>query len=128
MAAERTGDTEMERATMAEAFDPSLPGEVAVAASLYEAIESPEAQAVLDWLIDHPDERIEGWDLAERLDLDEHKDVGLSMYEIGRAAAELGRTRPWLEAQLGYLMPIDQAALFRSAREKVLREEAEARG
>jgi hypothetical protein len=113
---------------MAEAFDPSLPGEVAVAASLYEAIESPEAQAVFDWLIDHPDERIEGWDLADRLDFEDHKFVGLSMYEIGRRAADLDRSRPWLEAQLGYLMPIDQAALFRSAREKVLREQAEAKG
>jgi len=113
---------------MAEAFDPSLPGEVATAATLYESIDSSEAQAVFDWLIDHPDERIEGWDLAERLGFDEHKFVGLSMYEIGRAAADLDRTRPWLEGQLGYLMPIDQAALFRSAREKVLREEAEGRG
>ena len=113
---------------MAEAFDPSLPGEVAIAASLYEAIASQEAQAVLDWLIDHPDERIEGWELADRLGFEEHKYVGLSMFEIGRAAADHKRARPWLEGQLGYLMPIDQAALFRAAREKVLREEAEARG
>lgn len=107
---------------MRAAFDPSLPGEVAIAATLYQAIESLEAQAVLDWLIDHPDERIEGWDLANRLEFAEHRQVGLAMYEIGLRAAELDRKRPWLEGQLGYLMPIDQAALFRSAREKVLRE------
>ena len=49
------------------------------------------------------------------------------MYEIGEKAALLDRSRPWREAQLGYLMPIDQAALFRSAREKAQRE-AEALG
>lgn len=107
---------------MAQAFDPSLPGEITVAANLYLAIESFEAQAVFDWLIDNPDTRIEGWDLAERLEFDEHKQVGIAMYEIGEKAALLDRKRPWLEGQLGYLMPMDQGALFRSAREKAQRE------
>ena len=112
---------------MAQAFDPSLPGEITVAANLYLAIESYDAQVVFDWLIDNPDIRIEGSDLAARLEFEATKQVGLAMYEIGEKAALLDRMRPWREAQLGYLMPIDQAALFRSAREKAQRE-AEALG
>jgi len=107
---------------MAHPFDPSLPGEVTTAANLYLAIESYDAQAVLDWLIDNPDTRIEGYDLAERLEFEAHKQVGLAMFEIGQKAALLDRSRPWVEGQLGYLMPINQAALFRTAREKAQRE------
>jgi hypothetical protein len=107
---------------MAQAFDPSLPGEITVAANLYLAIESDTAQQVFDWLIDNPDTRVEGWDLAEKLGFEAHKLVGIAMYEIGEKAEMLGRTRPWLEGQLGYLMPMNQAALFRSAREKAQRD------
>ena len=107
---------------MAQLFDPSLPGEITTAASLYQAIESEDALAVFNWLIDNPDTRIEGWDLADRLELDAHKQVGLAMHEIGQKAALLDRSRPWMEGQLGYLMPMDQAALFRSAREKAQRD------
>lgn len=107
---------------MAQLFDPSLPGEVTTAANLYLAIESYDAQAVFDWLIDNPDTRIEGFDLAERLEFEAHKQVGIAMFEIGQKAALLGRARPWVEGQLGYLMPMDQAALFRTAREKAQRD------
>jgi len=107
---------------MIQAFDPSLPDEVNLASTLYLAIESQEAVQVLDWFIDNPDTRIEGWDLADRLDFPEHKLVGIAMHEIGQKAALLNRKRPWGEGQLGYLMPMDQAALLRSAREKAQRE------
>lgn len=107
---------------MAQLFDPSLPGEINTAASLYQSIESADALDVFDWLIDNPDTRIEGADLAERLGFAAHKQVGIAMWEIGEKAALLDRARPWLEGQLGYLMPMDQAALFRSAREKAQRD------
>jgi hypothetical protein len=93
------------------------PNDVDLATTLYRAVKEPGARAVLDFLIDHPDERFEGAAIADTLGLAHHRDVARATYTYGEAARSLGRRRPWTEAQLGYLMPAAHADLFRRARE-----------
>ena len=93
------------------------PNDVELATALYRAVEEPGARAVIDFLIDHPDERFEGAAIAAALGLPQHRDVARATYAYGEAARALGRRRPWSEAQLGYLMPAVQAALFRQSRD-----------
>ena len=87
------------------------------AARFYRAVADPTAKAILDHLIDHPDERFEGAAIADALGLPRHRDVARATFAYGEAARTLGRARPWQEAQLGYVMPVDQAALLRQARD-----------
>ena len=98
-----------------QAFDPD---DIETARAFYLAITNPRHRAVLDFLIDHPDERFDEATLAERLGLPEHRDVARATYAMGEIAASLGRKRPWTEGQLGYLMPAAQATLLRRARER----------
>lgn len=102
-----------------QAFDPE---DLESALAFYAAITNVRHRAVLDFLIDHPDERFDEATLAERLGLPEHRDVARATYAMGEIAASMGRKRPWTEGQLGYLMPAVQAALLRQARERVARE------
>jgi len=104
-----------------QAFDPD---DLETAVAFYAAITNPRHRAVLDFLIDHPDERFDEATLAERLGLPEHRDVARGTYAMGEIAAAMGRKRPWTEGQLGYLMPAAQAALLRQARERITRENA----
>src|SRR5262245_55845045 len=90
-------------------FDPAV--------RFYWAIDDPNARAVLDFLIDHPDERFEGAAIADTLGLPQHQAVARATYAYGEIARSLNRTRPWQEAQLGYLMPAVQSTLLRQARE-----------
>lgn len=92
------------------------PGDTDVAVAFYRAIDDPTAKAVLDFLIDHPDERFDGATLMRHLQLPQHGDVARATYRLGGLAASFDRRRPWSEAQLGYLMPTAQAALFQQAR------------
>jgi hypothetical protein len=94
------------------------PADLDLATNFYRSVDSPSARAVLDFLIDHPDERIEGAALADTLNLADHREVGRATYAYGEAARALGRARPWQEAQLGYLLPADRAALLRQARDQ----------
>ncbi len=86
------------------------------AIAFYRSIDDPTARAVLDLLIDYPEQRFDGAATARRLGLERHRDVTRATFLIGRIAAARGRTRPWNEAQLGYCMTDDQAGLFRRAR------------
>jgi hypothetical protein len=92
--------------------------DIDLAARFYRAVDDPGSRAVLDFLIDHPEERFEGAALADTLGLPQHRDVARATFAYGEAARSLGRARPWQEAQLGYVMPVDQAALLRQARER----------
>jgi hypothetical protein len=92
------------------------PDELDQATRLYAAVTDANARAVFDWLIDHPDQRTEGPAIAAALGFSDNKLVARGTYAIGLAAAAEDRTRPWHEAQMGYLMPGDQAALFAAAR------------
>jgi hypothetical protein len=86
------------------------------ARALYERIDNSTARAVLDFLVDHPDERFNAAAIQQQLDLPQHRDVALAMHDLGNRCAEVGKTRPWNEAQVGYLMAPDLAELFRGAR------------
>jgi hypothetical protein len=90
-----------------------------LAVSFYRAVDDPSARAVLDFLIDHPDERFDGAAIADTLGLPQHRDVARATFAYGEAARDMGRARPWQEAQLGYLMPAEQASLLRQARDRV---------
>ena len=90
----------------------------AQAHAFYERVNDPTAKAILDCLIDHPDERFEGADLIAQLGLPEHRDVARSTYRMGQVAADLDLHRPWTEGQRGYLMPGEQAELLHQARKQ----------
>ena len=95
------------------------PGDLDVAVAFYRSVDDPTAKAVLDFLIDHPDERFDGAALVRQLGLGAHGDVARATFYLGTLAAAHGRRRPWTEAQLGCLMPAAQAELLRRAREQV---------
>lgn len=86
--------------------------------SFYGKVTDPTAKAILDFLVDHPDEHFDGAAIVQHLGLAEHRDVARSTYRMGQIAAELGFQRPWTEGQLGYLMPSHTAHLLRDAREQ----------
>jgi uncharacterized protein DUF6416 len=92
------------------------PNDLDQATRLYAAVTDANARAVFDWLIDHPDQRTEGPAIAAALGFSDNKLVARGTYAIGLAAAAEDRSRPWHEAQMGYLMPAEQAGLFRQAR------------
>ena len=96
-----------------QSFDPN---ELDRAIRLYAAVTDANARAVFNWLIDHPDQRTEGPAIAASLGFSDNKLVARGTYAIGLAAAAEDRARPWHEAQMGYLMPRDQAELFKQAR------------
>ena len=93
------------------------PGDQQAAVGFYGAVQDPHARAILDYLIDHPDERVDGPTLARTLGLPDNRLVARSTYQMGLIASARDRTRPWGEAQLGYLMPGPIAELFRRARQ-----------
>lgn len=80
-----------------------------LAQTLYRSIEDRNAQAFLDFLIDHPDEQFTSEQVQQELSLSEHKQVALAAYAIGELAGSLGLARPWTEGQKGYVMPAEQA-------------------
>ena len=88
------------------------------ATAFYRDIADPTAKAVLDFLIDHPDDTFDGAAIVKRLGLAQHRDVARATFALGEAAAALGRKRPWTEAQRGYAMPVEQTAVLRRARER----------
>ena len=94
------------------------PSDLDVAVAYYRSVADPTAKALLDFLIDHPDERFDGAALVRHLGLGEHRAVARATSRLGTLAAALDRRRPWTEAQLGYLMPAVQADLLRRARER----------
>lgn len=92
------------------------PDDLPEIAGVYAALGDSVARRVLDHLVDHPDERFDGRMLVERLDVPVHAEVTRAIAAIGEALARHGLARPWNEAQRGYLLPADQAALLARAR------------
>ncbi len=84
--------------------------------AFYRDVADPNARAMLDFLIDHPGERYEARQIMEALGFAQHRDVGLAAYAVGEIARQHGQQRPWLEAQLGYMMSPETATLLRQAR------------
>ena len=89
-----------------------------VVANAYRAVREGLPRRLLDFLIDHPDERFDGAALMQRLELQRHDEVARGFAAIGANLAEHGLARPWNEAQNGYLLPGEQAALLARIRER----------
>ncbi len=89
------------------------------ALAFYRAVDDPAARVVLDFLIDRPGQRADGAAIAKALGLPRNTDVARAAYAMGEIAGGLGHGRPWTEAQLGYAMPEEQAALLRAARSRL---------
>lgn len=76
----------------------------------YAAIRDGVPRRLLDFLIDHPDERFDAAALRERLVLERHDDVARGFAALAADLATHGIARVWSEAQAGYLLPAQQAA------------------
>jgi alkanesulfonate monooxygenase SsuD/methylene tetrahydromethanopterin reductase-like flavin-dependent oxidoreductase (luciferase family) len=74
------------------------------------------ARRLLDWLVDHPEERFEGAALVKGLELERHDEVARGFAALGAAFAGHGLARPWTEAQRGYMLSADRAAVLAGAR------------
>ena len=74
---------------------------------------------MLDFLIDHPDERFDGAALMRQLELPRHDEVARGFAALAADLAEHGLARPWNEAQAGYLLPSQHAAVLSRARRQV---------
>jgi hypothetical protein len=92
------------------------PNDSALATQLYGLVAAGQPRQLLDYLIDHPDTRMNAEALQAALQFPQHKDVALAAYSIGESAAALGLKRPWTEGQLGYMMNAETAALLSRAR------------
>lgn len=88
----------------------------ALATEFYGLVEPGQPRELLDFLIDHPDQRFDSETLQTALQFSRHKDVALAAWSVGESAAALGLARPWTEGQLGYLMTADTATLMARAR------------
>ena len=87
-----------------------------LAKEFYGLVDNGQPRELLDYLIDHPDQRVNAEALQTALQYPQHKDVALAAYSIGETAAALGLKRPWTEGQLGYLMTSEMATLLKQAR------------
>lgn len=86
------------------------------ATEFYGLVEPGQPREMLDFLIDHPDQRFDSEALQTALQFPRHKDVALAAYSVGESAAALGLQRPWSEGQLGYQMTGETAKLLARAR------------
>ena len=99
----------------ASAPRPIGPGDAGTVAAVYAGLDAG-ARRVLDELIDHPDERFDGAALMARLGMERHADVTRAIGSLGAAFAARGLARPWQEAQRGYLLPGEMAAVLEGKR------------
>jgi hypothetical protein len=83
------------------------------------AVRDGTPRRLLDFLIDHPDERFDGATLARQLELPRHDEVARGFAALAADLAEHGLARPWNEAQAGYLLPSQPAAVLAHARDEV---------
>ncbi|MDQ4100018.1 MAG: LLM class flavin-dependent oxidoreductase [Chloroflexota bacterium] len=90
--------------------------DVSAVAQVYADVSDATARRLLDTLIDHPEERLDGAALMTRLNLQRHDEVARSFAALGAAFAARGLARPWNEAQRGYLLPQDRATILAQAR------------
>jgi hypothetical protein len=82
----------------------------------YAGVREGLPRQMLDYLIDHPDERLDGAALMQRLGLARHDEVARTLAAIAADLARAGIAPPWNEAQAGYLLPAREAALLARAR------------
>jgi hypothetical protein len=89
----------------------------AVVARAYAAVRDGTPRRLLDLLVDHPDERFDGAALMRQLELSRHDEVARGFAALAADLAEHGVARPWNEAQAGYLLPAQDAAVLARARQ-----------
>jgi hypothetical protein len=87
-------------------------------ARAYAAVRDGTPRQLLDFLIDHPDERFDSATLMRQLELKRHDEVARGFAALAADLAELGLARPWNEAQAGYLLPPQHAAALVRARRR----------
>lgn len=73
---------------------------------------------VISWLVDHPDECVDGDRLKAELGVERHAEIALAFAALGDAFAARGLARPWQEAQKGYLLPGAMAVVLVVARRR----------
>jgi hypothetical protein len=73
----------------------------------------PTARLVLDTLITHPDERLDGQAIMRLTGIDRHAEVTRAFARLADAFAAQGIARPWSEAQRGWLLPRETAEILR---------------
>jgi F420-dependent oxidoreductase-like protein len=105
-------------ATQSPQRDGLTTADVADVARAYAAVRDGTPRRLLDFLIDHPDERFDGAALMRHLELERHDEVARGFAELAADLVERGLARPWNEAQAGYLLPAHSAALLAGARER----------
>jgi alkanesulfonate monooxygenase SsuD/methylene tetrahydromethanopterin reductase-like flavin-dependent oxidoreductase (luciferase family) len=71
------------------------------------------ARLVLDCLIAHPDERLDGQAIMRLTGIERHAEVTRAFVRLADAFAAQGIARPWSEAQRGWLLPRETADLLR---------------
>jgi len=84
----------------------------------YAAVREGTPRRLLDFLIDHPDEQFDGAALMRQFDLSRHDEVARGFAALAADLAEHGLARPWNEAQAGYLLPAQPAAVLARARRR----------
>jgi F420-dependent oxidoreductase-like protein len=87
-------------------------------ARAYTAVRDGTPRRLFDFLIDHPDERFDSAALMRQLELKRHDEVARGFAALATDLGEHGLARPWNEAQAGYLLPAQPAALLAAARER----------
>ncbi len=82
-------------------MEPFGTADLDVAKRFYDAIDNPTARAVLDFLIDHPDEPHEGYVIADSLGLPRHQDVAAPPTATVRWRGRWGRVGPGRKPRRG---------------------------
>jgi hypothetical protein len=85
----------------------------------YAAVRDGTPRRLLDFLVEHPDERFDGAALMRQLELPRHDEVARGFAALAADLAEHGLARPWNEAQAGYMLTSQPAAVLSHARRQV---------
>lgn len=109
---ELRGRASVERAESSVQLRPLSAESSGLAASVIDAIADPVARRVLDCLIARPDERLDGRTIMRLTGIEQHAEVTRAFVSLADAFAAHGIARPWSEAQRGWLLSADAAALL----------------
>jgi F420-dependent oxidoreductase-like protein len=112
----RERDAEQERAGSQRLVELAFADE-SVIAEAYASVAEGLPRRLLDFLMTHPDERLDGAALVARLGLERHDEVTRAIATLAADLATHGIARPWNESQLGYLLPAERAVLLARARD-----------
>jgi hypothetical protein len=91
-------------------------GDAADVVRAYAEVRDGTPRRLLDFLVDHPDERFDGATLMRKLELSRHDEVARGFAVLATDLADHGLARPWNEAQAGYLLPAQHAVVLARAR------------